>query len=102
MIAGVHSVVWIFAIKAVDQARLVVEVIVGPTGELAAQTVADGVVLEREEGVEESQPDPEIRSHFRPRGCGRLLEVARGQTIFDAKLAVFLERAAAAKRSSEP
>ncbi len=73
--------------RRIDQACLVVKPIVGPAGVLTAQPVADCVVLECEQGVEEGQPDPEVARH--PAEVDQLLELARGQTVrADAELAV--------------
>ena len=60
-IAGVHSTVWILAMSAAFTRRAVWNrTLVVPVRVLAGQPVADGVVLEREDGVEHAEADPPV------------------------------------------
>ena len=60
-IAGDHSTVWILAISArVDEPRLLKQPLVVPHCVVAPEHVADRVVLEREETVEEAQANPGV------------------------------------------
>ena len=62
MIAGVHSTVWIFAIRAAcDQPRLVEELGRHPNPDArCARRSADGGVLEREQRVQEPRPTQKL------------------------------------------
>lgn len=51
--------------RRVDEPGTVVDLAVGPGRVLGPQTVADRVVLERKEGVEEPKAQPEVASDAR-------------------------------------
>ena len=87
MTAGVHSTVWIFAISAalISRARWKIS----SSGQLrvaGAQPVADGVVLQGEQGLQHEQPDPE--SGHPPRVVRRVVGQRRQPVRVDAQLAV--------------
>ena len=58
-IAGVHSIVWILAIRAALTSRATSKTaVVGPVGVLLPERVADRVVLAGEEGVQQAEAEP--------------------------------------------
>ena len=75
--------------RRVDQPRSVVELIVRPGRVGPAKVVADGVVLEREEDVQEPQAEPEVPGHV-----GEIevrVELARRQSVLaDRELPPFV------------
>ena len=83
--------------RRVDQARLVEELVVRPRRVLAAQPVADRVVLEREQRVQDREAEPPVAGH--PGQVDPLLQVARQLAVgVEAQLAVLVRAQRAGER----